>query len=165
MPATDSLPRSLVERARREARKLGMSVEEYLAELLVQGLDPRDRAKEYVEAAKDLVVQAREELEKGDIGQAAEKLWGATALAIKAYAWWKEERRLPGHGELWEYKDRVAEELGDWVNDAWAHGNAMHTCFYEGWCTRKSVEATLKRVERLVREIEERISVRQNHLA
>ena len=152
-----SLPRSLVERVRVEARRLGMSVEEYLAELLTQGLDPRDRAREYVKAAKDLVAQAREELEGGDVRQAAEKLWGVVALALKAYALWREGRRLVSHRELWEYKDRVVEELGDWVNDAWNAGNAMHTCFYECWCTRKSVEAALKRIEKLVEVITRRI--------
>jgi len=56
-------------------------------ELLSQGLDPRDRAREYVEVAEDLLRQAREELEGGNVRQAAEKVWGAVALTVKAYAW------------------------------------------------------------------------------
>jgi hypothetical protein len=35
--------------------------------------------------------------------------------------------------------------------------NAMHTCFYEGWCSKKHVELALKRVEKLVKEITSRV--------
>ncbi len=60
----------------KEAEKLGMSLEEYVLELVAQGLDPKNRAREYIEAAKDLLSQAREELERDNARQAAEKLWG-----------------------------------------------------------------------------------------
>ena len=143
----------LARRVREEAEKQGLSVEEYLVELLSQGLDPRERALEYIEAAEGLLGQASEELRRGDIRQAAEKLWGATALAIKAYAWLREGRRLVSHGELWEYVERLARELGDWVSDAWNAGNSMHTCFYEGWCTKWHVEQSLKKIKKLVREV------------
>ncbi len=50
----------LARRVREEAEKYGLSVDEYLVELLSQGLDPKDRAQEYVEAAEDLLKEARE---------------------------------------------------------------------------------------------------------
>jgi hypothetical protein len=140
----------LARRVREEAEKHGLSVDEYLVEVLSQGLDPKDRALEYIEATEDLLAEAREELGKGNVRQAAEKLWGAAALAVKAYAYWKEGRRLSSHGELWEYKRRLEEELGEWVSDAWFAGNTMHVCFYEGWCAEKDVEDAYKRIERLV---------------
>lgn len=53
---------------------------------------------------KELLKDAKEESGKGDVCQAAEKTWGAVALAIKAYAaWYKDKKRLASHGELWEY--------------------------------------------------------------
>ena len=143
----------LARRVREEAEKQGLSVEEYLVELLSQSLDPRERAREYIEAAKELLEQAREELEKGDIRQAAEKLWSAAALAVKAYAWLKDGKRLTSHGELWEYKRRLENELGEWVYDAWMSANGMHTCFYESWCTERDVRTAYKRIERLVNTI------------
>ncbi len=143
----------LAQRVREEAEKLGISVDEYVVELLSQGLDPRDRAIEYIEAAESLLGEAREELRKGDVRQAAEKTWGAVSLAVKAYAWWRERKRLTSHGELWRYIDIMAKEVGDWVRDAFHAGHAMHTCFYEGWCTDESVKASLNRVEKLVKEI------------
>ena len=143
----------LAERIRGEAEKQGVGVEEYLVELLSQSLDPKDRATEYAEAALDLLEQAREELEKGDVRQAAEKLWGAAALAVKAYAYWREGRRLASHRELWEYRERLEDELGRWVYDSWMAANGMHTCFYEGWCSRRDVEKAYERIERLVKAV------------
>jgi hypothetical protein len=143
----------IAKRIREEAERLGFSVDEYVVELLSQGLDPKDKAREYVEAAGDLLGEAREELEKGNVRQAAEKLWGASALAVKAYAYWKEGRRLTSHSELWKYKRRLEEELGEWVHDAWMNATGMHVCFYEGWCAEKDIEDAYKRIERLVKEV------------
>ncbi|NPA05399.1 MAG: HEPN domain-containing protein [Crenarchaeota archaeon] len=123
-------------------------------ETINQTLHPKTRAKQYIKEAHGLLQEAVKELEKGDPRQAAEKLWGAAALAVKAYAYWKEGKRLTSHKELWQYKDRLRDELGEWVYDAWMAANGMHTCFYEGWCTRRDVEEALKQVERLVKGIE-----------
>ncbi len=153
----------LARRVREKAEKQGISVDEYVVELLSQGLDPRDRAREYVEAAKDLLEEAREELGRGNVRQAAEKLWGAAALAIKAYAYLREGRRLTSHGELWEYKRKLEDELGEWVHDSWASATEMHVCFYEGWCVEKDVENAYKRIERLVKEISSIIGERKSN--
>ena len=147
----------IAERVREEAVKLGVSVDEYLVELLSQNLDPRDRAKEYINAAEELLGETREELEKNNVRQAAEKLWGAAALAVKAYALWREGKRLSSHGELWEYKRGLEEEFGEWISDAWAQASTMHICFYEGWCARKDVENAYKRIEKLIKEVASKI--------
>jgi len=131
LPALIRIPGRVAERARSEAERRGLSLEAYIVELLTQRLDPRERAFEYIEAAEELLAMAREELERGDIRRAAEKAWGAAALAVKAYAEWREGRRLSSHRGLWEYKDVVAGELGEWVRDSWNAGNSLHTCFYE----------------------------------
>jgi len=142
---------------KKKAAKLGVSVDEYIVELLTQTLDPKTKAIEYIEAAKELLQESLRELEKGNMRQASEKLWSAGALAIKAYAYWKDERRLSSHGELWEYKRGLEEEFGEWISDAWAQASTMHICFYEGWCARKDVENAYKRIEKLVKEIASKI--------
>ena len=68
-----------------------------------------------------LLEQAREELARG-----------ASAAAVKAYASWRDGRRLSSHRELWEYTGRMMAELGGRVSDAWAQADAMHVCFYGG---------------------------------
>ena len=75
-PATLRIPRGLAERLEREARKLGVSLEDYMLELLLGGLDPPELARGYVEASLSLLEEAAEELEKGNTRQAAEKVWG-----------------------------------------------------------------------------------------
>jgi len=124
---------------------------------LSRGLDPRDKAVEYVEATGELLQEARDELEKGNVRQAAEKLWGAAALTVKAYAYWRDGKRLTSHGELWEYMRLMVKDMGSWVRETWMFANGMHTCFYEGWCAREDVEDSIKRVEKLVREVANRI--------
>ncbi len=148
---------AIARRLKENAKKLDVSLEEYLLDLLIQALDPRKRAREYVKASEELLAEARRELEGGDVRQAAEKVWGAAALAVKAYASWRDGRRLTSHGELWEYKSIMAEDLGSWVRVAFQQASSMHTCFYEDWCDRGDVEEALKAVEKLVRETKQRI--------
>jgi len=154
---TITVPKRVAKRIREEARRLGVTSEEYLIELITQGLDPKDRAVEYIESAKELLQQSREELEGGNVRQAAEKAWCAAALAVKAYAEWREGRKLASHGELWEYKRIMQKEVGEWVHNAWMNATGMHICFYEGWCARKDVENAYKRIEKLVKEIASKI--------
>ncbi len=154
-------PKSILEKLEHEARKSGLGVEEYILELILENIDPEERVQEYIEAAKDLLEQSREEIDKGNIRQAAEKIWGATALAIKAYAELVEGKKLTSHRELWEFKNRVEKDFGEWVYDAWMSANGMHTCFYEGWCGKEDAKKALKKVSRLVDEIGRRILQRR----
>jgi len=47
------VPRNIAERLREEARRLGVSLEEYLADIAFQNLDPYKRAIEYIKAAEE----------------------------------------------------------------------------------------------------------------
>ncbi|MGC9050525.1 PaREP1 family protein [Pyrobaculum sp.] len=156
---TIRLPASVVTELRKRVEKEGITLEDYVLERLLADVDPPSRAEAYAEAALDLLRAAEEELRAGDLRQASEKIWGAAALAVKAYAYWRDGVRLASHGELWRYKDKIAAELGDWVHDAWAQANAMHINFYEGWATEISVELALHRVRQLVFEIVQKIGV------
>ncbi|BEP17304.1 PaREP1 family protein [Pyrofollis japonicus] len=154
---TIKIPRSIAQRLEADARRIGLSIEEYVLELITRGLDPEERVNAYIEAAQALLEQALQELAKGDTRQAVEKTWGAAALAIKAYAEWRDGIRITSHRELWEYRRTIEKELGDWVYDAWMAANGMHTCFYEGWCSAEDVREAIKRVRRLVDEVASRI--------
>ena len=152
------IPRSIAERLEKKARELGISLEEYVVELILRDLDPPERVRDYMETSKDLLEQAREELKKSNVRQATKKSCGAAALAVKAYAELRESRRLTSHRELWEYKRKMEREFGDWVSDVWAHASVMHICFYETWCSGDDVEKAVKRIERLVYEVERGVS-------
>ncbi|WP_148678595.1 PaREP1 family protein [Thermoproteus uzoniensis] len=156
------LPAVLARRLRSLAESEAVSLEDYLLEIAFSNMDPPEKARTYAEAALELLKAADEELRAGDLRQASEKIWGAAALAVKAYAYWREGVRLASHGELWRYAKKTADELGGWVHDAWAQANAMHINFYEGWATAEQVAEALKRVEKLVKEIVERVRTRRS---
>ncbi len=150
---TVKIPKSVLKTLESEAKRVGLGIEEYIIDLILREADPAERSSKYIEASRSLLLEAREELSKGNIRQAAEKVWGVAALAIKAHAEAVRGRRLTSHADLWEYSEVVENDLGSWVYDAWMAANGMHTCFYEGWCTKRKVEEAIKRVERLVNEI------------
>jgi hypothetical protein len=150
-----SIPERIAERIRREAEKQGLAPEEYILEAITRDLDPDERAREYIESASALLEQAKEELQKGDLRQASEKVWGACALAIKAHAAARKGLVLKSHADLWLYKDEVANELGEWIRGAFLMADSMHKNFYEGLATAKDVTVALGEVEKLVKAIRE----------
>jgi hypothetical protein len=150
-----SIPERIAERIRREAEKQGLAPEEYILEAITRDLDPDERAREYIESASALLEQAKEELQKGDLRQASEKVWGACALAIKAHAAARKGLVLKSHADLWLYKDEVANELGEWIRSAFLMADSMHKNFYEGLATAKDVTVALGEVEKLVKAIRE----------
>lgn len=153
MPLT--IPERIAERIRREAEKQGLAPEEYILEAITRDLDPDERAREYIESASALLEQAKEELQKGDLRQASEKVWGACALAIKAHAAARKGLVLKSHADLWLYKDEVANELGEWIRGTFLMADSMHKNFYEGLATAKDVAVALGEVEKLVKAIRE----------
>jgi len=155
MSTSIALPKAIIEELVRRASKAGTSVMEYLLDLLMQSMDPGTGARRYLEVAKQLLEEARQELEEGDLRQASEKIWGACALAIKAHALAKRGLRLESHRDLWVYKNEVAKELGSWVRIVFKLADSMHRNFYEGLATREDVEDALREVERLVNAVDQ----------
>jgi len=149
-----AIPEVVYKELLRRAGERGMSPSEYLVELLTADLDPREAALSYLEGARGLLEQAREEVERGDLRQASEKVWGACALAIEAHALLRRGRRLESRAELWVYKNEVARELGDWVRAVFRQADSMHKNSYENMATRVDVEDALKEVEKLVEAVE-----------
>ena len=142
-----AVPRSVARRLRAEAEKAGLTLEEYLVELVARELNPPERAREYAEAARDLLEQARDEPGEGGARHAAEKLWGAAALAVEAYAARRDGKRPTGHRELREHRRLSEREPGERSTT-------------RGWrpiaCTRASTRAAApgKNAEKALRTIE-----------
>ena len=152
-----TLPKTIANLIRKKAEENNLTIEEFLIDLLTRDIDPNDRARKYIEAALELLKQAKIELEKNNLRQASEKIWGAAALSIKAYAYARERKILEKHVHLWQYKSKVAEELGDWVRVAWLMADSMHKNFYEDLADRKDIECALTEVEKLVKTIASKI--------
>lgn len=66
-----------------ESRKRGgVTTELFLADLLAQRLDPKDRVDIYLKIHEELLKHSDEEYVKGDLVQASEKLWGGAVAAL-----------------------------------------------------------------------------------
>ncbi len=162
MTITITLPSSIATEIMKRAHKEGMSIEEYLIDLILEDLDPNEKAEKYLDGAFELIKQAQREIQERNFRQASEKIWGACALAIKAHAYMKAGKRLTSHRELHEYKDEIVREIGDWTLNAWFAANTMHINFYEEWATEEEIKAALEKVEKLVRAIAKSIIERND---
>ena len=80
------LPKTIIEELRKKAKYVGLSVEEYLLDILTKDYNPKSATEKYLSTAMELLKQAREELEKDNLRQASEKIWSACTLTIKAHA-------------------------------------------------------------------------------
>lgn len=56
--------------------------------------------------------------------------FGACALAIKVHAAAKKSLRLESRRDLWTYKNEVANEVGEWIREAFLEADSMHKNFY-----------------------------------
>ncbi len=97
------------------------------------------RADYHTNTADEFLVKARAYLADGDLLQASEKGWGATARMVKAVAetrGWSHS----SHGDLYRVVERLAEELGDpRVSNLFRSANALHQNFYEGYMPEEAV--------------------------
>ncbi|PXF53110.1 MAG: hypothetical protein C4B56_03400 [Candidatus Methanophagaceae archaeon] len=154
------LPKRLGDKLREKAEEIGYLPEELGLELvrnsLNEELDPEDLAEHYQALSEKYLKDAKELLSKDDRVQASEKLWGATALAIKTVAA-KRGLKLRKHGSLWEFIDRLSEESGDEELITLFNGaNALHRNFYENEMTQRAVEITAKDIEKLIAKLKQR---------
>ena len=148
-----SLPRIIIEELKRKADEVGISIDEYLFDIIVRDSDPNMAVEKYLKGAQQLIEQAEEEIKKENLRQASEKVWDACALAVKAHALAKKGARLESHRDLWVYKNEIAKEIGDWVRIVFKLADSMHKNFYENLATREDVEDVLKEVKKLVKSI------------
>ena len=149
------LPRAIVEELEKRARALGISIDEYIFDLVLKEMNSERSSIKYLEGAEELLKQASEEVKRGNLRQASKKIWGACALAIKSHALARKGIKLESHRDLWIYKNEVAKELGDWVRAVFRQADSMHKNFYENQATKEDIEDTLREVEKLVKAIKE----------
>ena len=148
-----SLPRIIIEELKRKADEAGISIDEYLFDIIVRDSDPNMAVEKYLKGAQQLIEQAEEEIKKENLRQASEKVWGACALAVKAHALARKGARLESYRDLWMYKNEIAKEIGDWIRIVFKLADSMHKNFYENLATREDVEDVLKEVKKLVKSI------------
>ena len=108
----------------------------------------------YAEISQLLIEQAQEELDRGDLIQASEKLWGATAHAVKALAQergWNHSR----HDLLGDVVEQIADEWGrtDLIT-LFGSASIMHNNFYEHRMGVSRVQVGINDSRTLIGELE-----------
>lgn len=106
----------------------------------------------YEEISRHLLRQAQEELDKGDVLQASDKVWGATAHAIKAVC-----QRLGWNHHAHNHLSAAANYVSSGLNrddlmEAFGFLEAMHTNFYEHQKEADQVRIEVDRAGFFVRE-------------
>ena len=104
--------------ARREAEEKAAETDSLPEELgveqksLNEELDPEELVEHYQALSEKYFKEAKEFLSMEGLVQASEKLWGASALAVKAVAA-KKGLKLDKQGSLWEFVSRLSKERSD----------------------------------------------------
>ena len=107
----------------------------------------------YEEISRHLLEQAREELEKGDILQASDKVWGATAHAVKAVC-----QRMGWNHHAHNHLSAAANYVSSGLNrydlmEAYGFLEAMHTNYYEHQKEADQVRVEINRAAFYIRDL------------
>ena len=111
-------------------------------------------AQDYRAISVDLFEQANIELEAGDLIQASEKFWGATAQALKAIA---QERGWEhnSHAHFYRIVQALIEETGDEdLFDLFGSANLLHINFYEHWMNAAQIRKLADQVGQLINRLD-----------
>lgn len=91
------------------------------------------RTEEYLKLNSRYLFEAQQLLEKKDLAQASEKLWGAAAEIVKAVAA-KRGVELGTHASLWAYVEELdRQNPGLGLIEKFSYAGNLHTNFYENW--------------------------------
>ena len=149
------LSQKLGEKLRKKAAETDSLPEELGVELLQKSLneDPEELVEHYQALSEKYFKDAKEFLSMEDLVQASEKLWGASALAVKAVAA-KRGLKLDKHGSLWEFVSRLAKERSDedFIR-LFFTANALHRNFYEGQMNKAALEIATRDIEKLIEKL------------
>lgn len=106
------------------------------------------------ETSRRFIIQADEELRKGDLMQACEKAWGATTHSVKSIA----ERRgweHDTHAALFRAARNISRAAGDpEIRTLFDSANGMHKNFYEGWLDADYIADAMNDVNRLLTKLD-----------
>ena len=104
----------------------------------------------YQTVSATLLDQAHAELDAGDLIQASEKFWGATAQALKAIA---QERGWDhgSHAHFYGIVRNLVDETGDHqLVELFGGANLLHINFYEHWLEEIEIRVFARQVEELL---------------
>ena len=115
--------------------------------------DVHESSSHYLDNVRDFLAKGEQALAEGDLLQASEKFWGASAQIVKALA----ERRgweHSSHRALFQVINRLASDTDDdELRSLFLEAGQLHTNFYEGWLPAEMVQRGGGRVRELVERL------------
>ena len=97
--------------------------------------------------------QAQTELDSGDLLQASEKAWGATARALKAIAQ-RRDMRHSSHYHYYQIIRHLMEVTGrQELRRGFQVAESLHANFYNGWMPETDVRESIADVRELVADL------------
>lgn len=122
---------------------------------MVSPQEQQDAVQNYQRTSRELLAKGQQALEEGDLLQASEKFWGASAHMVKALAQ-RRGWRHSSHAALFRVINQLASETGDEVlHDLFLEAQALHTNFYENWLPQGMVQTGGARVRELLDRLEQ----------
>jgi len=154
------LPQKLGLKLREKAEEIGYLPEELGVELLRKSLDeeldPEDLVEHYEMLSEKYLADAKELLSKGDVSQASEKFWCASALAVKRIGAMR-GLKLEQHGSLWDFISRLSRESRDKeIARLFTVANGLHRNFYEAQMNKEAVEIVTADIEKLIDKLKKK---------
>lgn len=155
-----TLPPTLIELLKELAN--GRDIEEFIADLIAERLDPPRRVELYLKLHEDYLREAEDLYSRGDLTQAGEKYWGAVTALLNAIG----ELRNWDHYSHRDYNviiGRLYKETNDksiLVNFRMVEG--LHTNFYHNFMSREEFEIHrqtaldfIERLKAIVKELQQ----------
>jgi uncharacterized protein (UPF0332 family) len=115
---------------------------------------PEELANRYLQMSRQYIRQAQEELDKGDLSQATEKAWGASAESLKSIAAQRDWNHK-SHGLLRDMATQLYMEFGlPRIIDLFGLLENAHTNYYEHRWDRDEVQLHIDRSRELLEALD-----------
>jgi uncharacterized protein (UPF0332 family) len=138
-----------------ESRKRGMDPELFLADLIAQKLDPREKVSVYLRLHESLLREAEEGYTRGDLVQAGEKLWGSVVSLLNAIAEVKGWEHY-SHRDYDIIVQNLYEETGDKELVLYfGMAERLHANFYHNFMSKETFELHRDYVLKLINKLKE----------
>ena len=112
-----------------------------------------EKFEEYIKQSDNYFQTVNNYLAKDDNLQASEKMWGASAQIVKAYAE-KKGFKHNGHAALFKVVKKLVKETGeDEFLTLFNVANSLHSNFYENWMDTEIVSDSKADIEKFVNKV------------
>jgi len=157
LPGSLPVPDSVLRALEREAEERGSTPEAIMVGMLLRLVEPSERPRALLEAARMSLEHARALAGEGRLGEAFRRVWASVLLGLDALGYLRGGGRPEELAGYWGLVSEAMGEVGS-VADAWYAGLAAFVAFREGVGDEGHFGAMVGRVERFLEELGGRVA-------